>query len=283
MTPVEIVVEYMMGNERLPRDLVLTYRTATHQYELMAAHAHLPHDWTKEDFKIVREPERVALFREGLDEFTGTNATLAWLVELRGENEVHVDEVKHAEVGPRTRETRPPMWSSLYLIDQMGFQFLRDDGSLPELLGPWRKKLGLLLGRAPSFLDNDVMVRDDVFYIPETWIGCCGFLGARATGELLPISSGIGLTRGVWAFEKGISFGGTKADRLDTLWIQRINDPRKTQETLAPLLDVGRALEPLPLKMEGVDLVPFLDQLQEAENRRWFEFRVDRGHAPKKT
>lgn len=137
-----------------------------------------------------------------------------------------------------------------------------------------RDVLSTWLGRPVSSDTRDALVNEDLIYIPETWVGCGGFLYDRRAERIILLGSGIPVAVHVWAFYRGFADGETGADRLNDLVITSVRDEAATYRTLRTRLLNPPKLDSLPVRIESIDLYFFREELWKAELRGFFRFDV---------
>ena len=129
-------------------------------------------------------------------------------------------------------------------------------------------------GREAVFEHADVLLNEDIVYVPYTWIGCVGFLVDRATWTPVLLGSGIPLRVHVWARYRGFADGDTSAERLNDLVVTAVNNRAATRQALARLRNLPD-LDRLPFRLRNIDLYFSREALWKAELKGDFRFQVE--------
>lgn len=130
------------------------------------------------------------------------------------------------------------------------------------------------VGREARHDAREVLLNEDLVYIPYGWIGCVGFLVPRSTGSPILLGSGVPRHVHVWAYYRGFADGETSADRPNDLVVIEVREREATARALARVGEVPPDAA-LPHRFRGVDLYFSREALFRAELRGDFLFRVE--------
>ena len=91
------------------------------------------------------------------------------------------------------------------------------------------------IGKEYTCNSSDVLVNDELLYMPYQHVGCFGVLVERKSGKLWWLGSAVPPLDQVWGYYLGAKNGETNNDRLCDLVIENINDLNGTIELLREL------------------------------------------------
>ncbi len=186
---------------------------------------------------------------------------------------------------PSNTETiRSPVKEPDYLQNTFGFQqYIASDPlhrmSLDEAEALVSTKLGNPL--VYQFDDKEipydregVLVSNELFYIPYTWIRCVGYLVNRATSEVIGLGSGMSVEIQIWAWYRGLK-------STNDLEILSVHDRVELESVLREVMgnyrfrtEVAPRIETLPCVVENLPLHYACEQLRRAEINHWYRFRI---------
>jgi hypothetical protein len=125
----------------------------------------------------------------------------------------------------------------------------------------------------------DILEGEAFFYLPVTWIGCCGMLVLKKPGyDVVVFGSFVGAATHIWAWMRGVNFEGT-----NDLVIRAVHDERETLRCLKKIWTaryVNNTVKPqlrssMPVRIPSSELYFGIGALREAEGNRWFDFRIE--------
>lgn len=137
-----------------------------------------------------------------------------------------------------------------------------------------------------------ILEGDGYYYVPVTWIGCCGMLVTKADFELVAFGSHVGAATHLWAWLRGVDVEGEAGNDLV---IHAVHDEAETLRCLKAIWtarDVNNIIKPqlradLPVRLRGTVLYFGIRELRDADTHGWFDFDIepsthDDPHAPPK-
>lgn len=222
----------------------------------------------------VSDPLGVAVQLEALDEASGLAHREAWMFEVRRGRLVRGSGC--AEVLDAPHLTLPARPVEPYLA---GFGLRRPELADQADQAAVQRAVDAVaahLGRAVRFDPREVMLGDDLVYVPHGWIGCVGFLVPRSGGAPIQLGSGMPLRVHVWAYYRGFADGLTSADRPNDLVITAVRSVEAARRALERVVD-HPSFEVLPLRLRSVDLYFSREALWRAELRGDMRFEVGVG------
>lgn len=158
-----------------------------------------------------------------------------------------------------------------------------EDPEHRRLIALARKSLEAMAPR-PDFSDADVLVADDLLFLPCGFIGSVGALFVPSRSLLIPLGSYVGLDDFLWAYHRGVDLAGaTKWDRSNTFTIRAVHDREATLDFLKAIFrrtrgwDVAKQLTNLPAVFENVDLYFSIPDLRSLEDSGACEFEFGGG------
>lgn len=119
-----------------------------------------------------------------------------------------------------------------------------------------------------------ILVSDELYYIPYTWIGCAGYIVERATATVVALGSGIAVETQIWAWYRGLT-------NVNDLEILAVHDLAELESLLREVMgnwrfrtEVAPRLAVLPCRINDLQLYPVCERLRRAEINNWYRFRV---------
>ena len=127
---------------------------------------------------------------------------------------------------------------------------------------------------------SDVLINDDLMFLPFRYVGCYGVLVERRTGKLWWLGSAVPPLDQVWAYYKGARSGETNDDRLCDLVIDKVYDLNGTITLFRRISNQSFVDELIPklsnppIILHNIDVLWNSHELRIAETKKLFSFRI---------
>lgn len=163
---------------------------------------------------------------------------------------------------------------------------LRPVGSTDDLLvHKLEKAVEARFGEPPGELSmryarDGILEGDGYYYMPVSWIGCCGMLVVKPDFEVVVFGSFVGAATHLWAWLRGVDLEGEAGNDLV---VRAVHDERETLRCLKTIWTaryVNNVLKPrlrgeLPVRITRSVLYFGIRALRAAETNEWFEFDIE--------